>query len=126
LTLPIHKEGSGINFSWIGRDLGPSVLALLLNYESHQGEIYGKTFHVISAKTTFRDFAQTLENAFGVPVKYVTGPKTGMLELDEMFEMEEEIGAFGDIDIPDPRLVKLGVKFSSVEEFAESVKSKYI
>ncbi|EGN94231.1 hypothetical protein SERLA73DRAFT_144748 [Serpula lacrymans var. lacrymans S7.3] len=126
LSSPIKTASSHTNISWIGHDLGASVLVLFKNYESRQAEVLGQTFYVMSETMTYQDFAQKLENAFGVPVKFVSGPKTGIVELNEMIQADDEFAIYAGAEIPDSRLMKLGVKFGSVQEFAESVKSKYV
>ena len=71
-------------------------------------------------------------------------PTSGMEELDEMvsspvfntprvygtpllqFAYQSEFGMFRESDIPDPRLVALGVKFGTLEEFVETeVKARF-
>ncbi|EGN92972.1 hypothetical protein SERLA73DRAFT_190344 [Serpula lacrymans var. lacrymans S7.3] len=126
LTMPLQSESTPLQFTWIGHDLGPSVLILLKNYQSRQDEILGQTFHLISENVTFGNFAQALENAFGVPVKFKTAPKTGLLEIDDMLEVIAGMGMYGDVEIPDSRLLKLGLKFGTPQEFAESVKSRFL
>ena len=34
------------------------------------------------------------------------------------------IGLYRDVEIPDPRLVKMGVKFKTIEEFGEDPETK--
>jgi hypothetical protein len=77
--------------------------------------------------------------AIGKPVKFVSPPTSGMEEIDEMvsspvfdtslrvygssllqFAYQSEFGMYRDSDIPDPRLVAFGVKFGTLEEFAET------
>lgn len=48
-------------FVWIEKDLGPSVLALLKNYQDDSKEILGRTFFVVSERITNADFVKTLE-----------------------------------------------------------------
>ena len=46
--------------SWISRDMGPSVAALMANYASHSDEINGKTFVVATELSSQKDFAEHL------------------------------------------------------------------
>lgn len=73
--------------------------------------------------------------AIGKPVNVVSPPTTGVKELDIMVslvfaraerylptwqnEYASDIGLYRDVVLPDPRLVSLGVKFATVEDFAQ-------
>jgi len=104
---------------WVQKDLGDSVLALLKHYQDRGDEILNKTFYVANAHITFPDFAKILSAAIGKPVKFTAPPTSGMHEHDVMYDFLSDIGLYRDSDLPDPRLVALGVKFGSLEEFAE-------
>ena len=44
----------------------------------------------------------------------------------EQYSYQSEIGMFRDAEIPDPRLVALGVKFGTIQEFVEQeVKKRF-
>ncbi|KAJ7127777.1 NmrA-like family-domain-containing protein [Mycena epipterygia] len=64
----------------------------------------------------------------GVEVTFTSSETSGMKELDEMFACQSEFASefFQGVPVPNPDLVALGVKFSSVEEFMETeVKSRF-
>ncbi|KAJ6557027.1 hypothetical protein DFH09DRAFT_1317603 [Mycena vulgaris] len=44
---------------------------------------------------------------------------SGLLELDEMFLAQANIGFYRDTAVPNPDLVALGVKLGSLEEFIQ-------
>lgn len=46
---------------WIGKDLGPSVLALLKNYQNKGKEILGQTFTVVSQLITVEELVKTIQ-----------------------------------------------------------------
>jgi hypothetical protein len=48
--------------TWIERDLGPAVQALLKNYDIPEKEIIGSKYHVGTARMTYPDFAKILSN----------------------------------------------------------------
>lgn len=48
-------------FVWIEKDLGPSVLALLKNYEDTSKEILGQTFIIVSDRLTYAETIKTFE-----------------------------------------------------------------
>lgn len=47
-------------FVWIGKDLGPSVLALLKNYKDTSKEILGQTFYVVSERISYVELVKIL------------------------------------------------------------------
>jgi len=114
---------------WAGSGIGRSVLALFKNYEARRDEVVGQEFAVASHKITYPDFAAIISQAIGRPVRVIY-PENKVdpfgLGLNEMYDYLVEFGSFGKAPIPDPKLVNLGVKFASLEEFAtEAVKPKF-
>jgi hypothetical protein len=54
------SNGSEQAFSWITRDLGPIVLALLKNYRTKGHQIIGKTFHAVNERAPYERLAKVL------------------------------------------------------------------
>jgi len=127
LTIPKYDPNSPQYFTWVERDLGQCVLALLKHYKDDSAHILGETFYAIGDKMSFTDYANVIEKAVGKPVRFVTGAATGVEEIDEMYEFQSEFGLYPNtIKIPDPRLERFGVKFHSNETFAEEeLKKRY-
>ncbi|KII90698.1 hypothetical protein PLICRDRAFT_39272 [Plicaturopsis crispa FD-325 SS-3] len=126
LPVPRYSATSPQAITWIERDLGPSILALLKNYNTRAAEVLGQTFFAVTARSTYPAFAEILSKAFGKPVKFTSPPTTTIRELDEMYEYQSEVGLYNESPLPDPRLVALGVKFSTLEEFAAAAKSRFV
>lgn len=53
----------------------------------------------------------------GVPTKYVILPKTGNESRDIMFNLYNETGTYPGVKLPDPKVLDLGVKLHSLEQF---------
>jgi len=124
LIVPCFSPTAKQATTWVKADLGPSALALFKNYT--KPGISGQTFHAVTAQIDYTEFAGLLEKALGKPVKFVSPPTTGMEETDEMFAYQSEIGMYRDSVIPDPRLIALGVKFSTIQEFIDQeVKKRF-
>jgi len=119
LGIPHYSATATNAITWIKHDLGASVLALLKHYQDRADEILNKTFYVANAHITYPAFTEILSQAIGKPVKFTSPPTTGLKELDVMYEFQSDIGLYRDSALPDPRLVALGVKFGTLEEFAE-------
>jgi len=122
-TIPVPKyDPTALQaVTWVARDLGPAVLALLKNYNVTGKSINGKTYPVIAAQISYTDMAKKISNALGgVEVTVTTPPTAGLEEIDEMFEYQSEIGLYRDTPVPNPDLVALGVKFSTFDELVQA------
>jgi len=120
--LPAPKFGPDTlqEITWAERDIGSSVLAILKNYQDRKDEILGKTFCAVTTRMTYTRFAEILSKAIGKPVKFTRVETTRNPEVDEMYELMSTTGCYPGQTVPDPRLVALGAKFSTLEEFAET------
>ncbi|KAJ7059705.1 NAD(P)-binding protein [Mycena amicta] len=106
--------------TWVKRDLGQAVLALARNYDTDKGKevgVLGGSFPVISVEFKYPALAETIARVIKQEVKFVSVPSAGMAELDEMFLFQAKFGLYNDVPLPNPKLVALGVKFGSLEEF---------
>ncbi|KAG2342315.1 hypothetical protein BDR05DRAFT_964275 [Suillus weaverae] len=113
-------------FTWIERDLGQCALALLKHYKDPESDVLSRTFYAVSAKVNYTQFASILQQALGKPVSFVSSQTTGMQEMDDMYDFQSEFGLYPHTAIPDPRLIKLGVKFHTMEEFSQEIKGRYV
>ncbi|KAF7973254.1 hypothetical protein HWV62_15771 [Athelia sp. TMB] len=119
IKIPLFGPTKTIALLWVEHELGQSVLALLKHYQDRADEVLNKTFYVANAQITFPEFAEVLSKAIGKPVEVVSPPTTGVKELDIMNAYASDIGLYRDVVLPDPRLVALGVKFATIEDFAQ-------
>lgn len=68
----------------------------------------------------YSELAAMTGKALGVEVTFTSAQPTGMVEMDEMFASHAEYsGLYTATPVPNPDLVALGVKFSTIEEFLE-------
>ncbi|KIJ12333.1 hypothetical protein PAXINDRAFT_163925 [Paxillus involutus ATCC 200175] len=126
LTIPKYDPNTPQYVTWVERDLGQCVLALLKHYKDSSAGVLDETFYAVSDKLTYTEYAAVIEKALGKPVRFVSGPPSGMQELDEMYEFQSEFGMYPHTPIPDPRLERLGVKFNSMEAYAqEELKKRF-
>ncbi|KAJ8586332.1 NAD(P)-binding protein [Rhizopogon salebrosus TDB-379] len=112
-------------FTWVERDLGQCALALLKHYKDCESEVLSQTFYAVGAKLSYTQFASILQQGLGKPVSFVSSQTCGTQELDDMYEFMSEFGLYPHATIPDPQLVSLGVKFHTMEEFSQEIKSRY-
>jgi len=120
IAIPRFHEDSLQEITWAKRDVGTSALALFKHYHDHK-DINNGIFNAIGTQITYGELAKTFEKALGKPVSFMSVTSAGMVELDEMFDCQIEYAmARKPGTIPDPRLIALGAKFSTMAEFAET------
>jgi len=120
VAIPNFKPTDRQSFAWISRDVPAAALALLKNYTDPSKQINGKAYPVVCATMPYSELAAMTGKALGVEVTFTSAPPTGMVEMDEMFASHAEYsGLYTATPVPNPDLVALGVKFSTIEEFLE-------
>ncbi|KAJ6479677.1 hypothetical protein C8R45DRAFT_1005781 [Mycena sanguinolenta] len=121
ISVPICTAIVIASFAWISRDVPAAVLALLNNYTDPTKEINGKVYPVVNASLSYGQLAEMTAKVLGVEVTFTTAPPTGMPALDEMFMGVLEYGPwYKETPVPNPDLMALGMKFSTIEEFLET------
>ncbi|KAL1729649.1 hypothetical protein EV714DRAFT_212619 [Schizophyllum commune] len=121
-----EPEGCVIIQTWIGRDMGRTVVALFDQYKTRLDEIDKKMFVLGSQRATTEGFAQGLAKGLGKPVHVRRLGKTGDPAVDELYDATTEFDWFPEIDVPDKRLEALGVTVGTVEEFARTVLKEHL
>ncbi|KAJ7055536.1 NAD(P)-binding protein, partial [Mycena amicta] len=120
IPIPQFSAQDGQSATWVKHDLGQAALALARNYNTTQGKevgVLGGVFPVITMKFTYPELAAAIAKELKKSVTFVPVPTAGSEELDEMFLFQAKIGVYMDTPSPNPKLVALGVKFGSMEEF---------
>jgi len=121
-TIPVPKFGPDDvqSSTWVKHDFGAAAVALLSNYADPSKGIIGGSFPVVSMKFTYPQFAAAIAKAIKKQVTFSPIETAGMVELDEMFMYQAKFGMYTDTPVPNPALVKLGVKFGTLDAFIES------
>ncbi|KAJ7635531.1 hypothetical protein DFH06DRAFT_1436075, partial [Mycena polygramma] len=120
ISPPLFSATDRQAFTWVEREVPAAVLALLKNYTDPSKAISGKVYPIVNANMSYSELAALTGKALGVEVTFTTGPPTGMLPYDEMFQSHAEYsGLYTATPVPNPELVALGVKFGTIEEFLE-------
>ncbi|KAJ7131947.1 hypothetical protein C8R46DRAFT_1140748 [Mycena filopes] len=124
-ALPLAPHAK-LQCSWIGRDVPAAALALLNSYTDASKGVNGKAYPVVNGKITYAELAAKMSAVLGVEVTYTEAPPMGIKEMDEMWAFVAEYEGYYSTPIPNPELVALGMKFSTVDEFVEvEVKARY-
>ncbi|KAJ7123630.1 hypothetical protein C8R44DRAFT_620558 [Mycena epipterygia] len=126
ISAPNYSPTSLHPLTWIGHDLGESVLALLKNYTDPAKSVLGRVYPVVTASITYPDTAAMIAKALGVEVTFTSVATCGIPVLDEMFAAQSEYnGFYTATPVPNPDLVALGAKFGTMEEFLEELKKHF-
>ncbi|KAJ7111476.1 hypothetical protein C8R44DRAFT_985562 [Mycena epipterygia] len=112
--------------TWVGRDVGQSVLTLLKSYTGPSTNVTGKSYTILSDVDTYPALAALISKTLGVEVTF-NGAPSGMAMMDEMYGWaSDNNGWYPDAPVLNPDLVALGAKFGTVEEFLEEeIKPRY-
>ncbi|KAJ6593010.1 hypothetical protein B0H19DRAFT_1088978 [Mycena capillaripes] len=121
-TIPIANYGPEDNmvFTWVAHDVGAAAVALLRNYPDRSKGVLGKSYPVVSFRSTYPQLAKIIAKEIGKEVTFTPLESEGLRELDEMYEFFAKIGWYNDTPVPNPDLVALGVQFGSMEEFVKT------
>jgi len=127
IPVPRYSPTALQAITWIAQDLGPAVLALFKNYNIPEKQVLGETYPVVTVQITYPDLAELVSKALGTEVTFTSPPTTGIEEFDEMYEYQSTFGLYRETPVPNPELVALGVKFSTLGEFLEAeVKKRFV
>ncbi|KAF8208562.1 hypothetical protein K438DRAFT_1574075 [Mycena galopus ATCC 62051] len=120
LGFMIFKPTDLESFAWVSRDVPAAALALLNNYTDPTKHINGKTYPIVTATISCGELAKLAGKVLGAEVTFTTLPPMGLAPMDEMFQSHAEYhGLYTATPVPNPDLLALGMKFSTVEEFLE-------
>ncbi|KAL1730100.1 hypothetical protein EV714DRAFT_237017 [Schizophyllum commune] len=125
----LGKPNMVLPWTWINRDLGPAVMALMKQYNTRSSEIVRQTFVLGVARATAEEVAAEL--AKGKTGQARRGQMHGYLcgtdgERYGKYAFSTEFEWYPGVEIPDPRLTKLGVEVGSIEEFARTTLKAYV
>ncbi|KAF7333512.1 NmrA domain-containing protein [Mycena venus] len=121
ITVPNFKATDLQAFAWISRDVPAAILALLKNYTDPAKKINGQLYPVVNANISYPELAEMTAKALGVEVTFIPAQPSGVVARDEMFAAQAEYGGlYTATPVPNPDLIALGMKFSTVEEFLET------
>ncbi|KAJ7288605.1 hypothetical protein C8J57DRAFT_1214719 [Mycena rebaudengoi] len=105
------------SFTWVGKDLSASVVALLKSYNDPSKGVSGNAYPVVTGTITFPELALIISQVI---------PTFGNPEMDKMVACQAEYDGLY-TPVPNPELVALEVKFGSVQEFVEKeIKPRFL
>ncbi|KZV88803.1 NmrA-domain-containing protein [Exidia glandulosa HHB12029] len=114
--------GTIATLSWIERDMGKSVGALVDAYAGGRvSEVDGKSYVMACAKVPIEEYFKVMEQVLGRKVVVTWLPSINFQMVDDMYDCAKEFTWYADRQVPDPGLVALGVQFGTLEEFVRTV-----
>ncbi|KAJ6585542.1 hypothetical protein B0H19DRAFT_1250346 [Mycena capillaripes] len=127
ISVPKYGPNALEAWTWVEHDVPESVLALLNSYTDPSKNVSGKSYPVVTANLTYPELVAMISKALGVEVTFTSLESSGIEILDEMFASHAEYnGLYTATPVPNPDLVALGAKFSTMEELMETeVKKRF-
>ncbi|KAK4944628.1 hypothetical protein LTR10_016062 [Elasticomyces elasticus] len=114
---PIIQANTRLHMLWVQRDLGVIVKAILDNWDTRKKDLVYQHFYAMDAIHTPTEVCSTIESVTGTPTKYVVLPNTGNESRDIMFTLYNRTGTYPGVQLPDPKVLDLGVELHGLEEF---------
>lgn len=119
MAIPVVNPKTPLTQTWIKKELGATVVALLENYKSHPEYIH-KTFYPCGFKASAEEMVAAIEKkAKDIKVNIVTPPTFGLKDVDDMFKFYDEFGLYPDQTFPPKELTDLGVEFYPFDAYVE-------
>ncbi|CAH0051417.1 unnamed protein product [Clonostachys solani] len=112
-------------FSWVEKDLGPTVEAIVSQYRQRP-EVLNHPVYSVARHDTIGNVIEEIEKQTGLEVRLKTPKTTGIKDLDELYGYENEYGVLTDVSLPDEWTTSLGVKFHTLEEFVKEIILPYV
>ncbi|KAL1683470.1 hypothetical protein EV122DRAFT_273120 [Schizophyllum commune] len=138
----LGKPDMVLPWTWIDRDMGLTVTALMKQYDTRSFEIIGQTFVLGVARATAEEVAAELAKGksllirsckalhrrigLGKPVEVRCMATCAVPMVNDMYAFSTDFEWYPGVEIPDPRLTKLGVEVGSIEEFARTTLKAYV
>ncbi|KAK7425612.1 hypothetical protein QQZ08_007935 [Neonectria magnoliae] len=112
-------------FSWVEKDLGPTIAAILSRYRNNP-EVLRRPVYSVARHDTLGNIMAEVKKQTGLEVRLDTPTTTGIKDLDELYGYENEYGVLTDVALPDAWTLSLGVEFHSLELFVKEVIVPYV
>ena len=118
---------------WVQRDLSAIVKAIFDNWDARKQDLLHQYLYAMDAIHTPTEVCQTIERGehsrrswslaladsavTGLPTKYVILPNTGNESRDVMFNLYNKTGTYPGVQLPDQKVLDLGVELHGLEQF---------
>jgi len=114
---PIIQANTKLHMLWVQRDLSAIVKAILDNWVVRKQDLLHQYLYAMDAIHTPNEVCQTIERVTGLTTKYVILPNTGNESRDIMFNLYNKTGTYPGVQLPDKKVLDLGVELHGLEQF---------
>lgn len=114
---------AAVAWTWVAKDLGPIAAAVIAAHlsGSTSANVFNRVIPASGYQVSMNDLISAVRKATGKQGTYVELPPFGNQDLDDMHRLYNDFGLYKDLPLPDPELVKLGVKLSTLDELVKDV-----
>lgn len=116
LFQPVWKPDVKIGLTYVEKDLGRTVIAILDNYEE-KPQLLKEPVYAVPGMWSPADFAREIEKQSGEKVRVINPPRWGNQWLDLTYTYYNEWGVFSDVELPHSSNVTLGIKLHGIEDY---------
>ncbi|KAI0922876.1 hypothetical protein AcV5_009745 [Taiwanofungus camphoratus] len=117
---PIIKETTKLAMLYVEKDLSGVVKAIFDQWETKKDDLNHQYLYVTNTRITPLDILASVKKVTGKEAIYTVLPTTGVPDRDIMFQLYNEMGMYGAKEIPDEKIMKLGVQLHDVDDFVRS------
>jgi len=114
---PIIKEDTKLAMLYVQKDLSAVTKAVFDHWDTKKDELNHQYLYVANARIAPREIIACIKRVTGKDCPYRVIPTTGVPDRDIMFQLYNERGMYGTKEIPDPKVLSLGVKLHGIEDF---------
>jgi uncharacterized protein YbjT (DUF2867 family) len=116
LTLPVWERHAKIGLTYVEKDLGATVVAVLDNYRAKPA-ILTEPVYCIAGLWSSGDFVQEIERQLGEDVSLITTSTCGNPYLDHAYRSFNAWGVALDVNLPHPSHTLLGIELHTLEDY---------
>ncbi|KAK0548832.1 hypothetical protein OC845_003383 [Tilletia horrida] len=121
IVFPVIKPETRVGWTWVANDVGSAVSALIkAHLDNSHTDIFYNSHPVAAFQASFEDFGKLVSQRTGKKVTYRTPPQSFNEGATEMGHFANEYGFFKAADLPSPELVRIGARFSTIEQFVDA------
>ncbi|KAK6386290.1 hypothetical protein LTS17_001865 [Exophiala oligosperma] len=127
IVQPTMKPETKIGMTWIERDLGPTVDAILKTYQTRP-DLIGpcKEVYCVGGHHSTAEVAKEIQRQTGRETRIITAPHSGFDDLDVMYRYYNDYGLYNEFPVPTKETKDLGIKFHTLEKFVNEGVVPYI
>jgi len=116
---PVIKEDTKLAMLYVQKDLCAVTKAVFDQWDTKKDDLNHQYLYVANTRISPREIIACVKKATGKDCPYVRLETTGVPDRDIMFQLYNEKGMYGMKELPDPNVLKLGVKLHDINDFVK-------